>query len=242
LAEKYFMYMVVAFFCIGALSLCGSITSSDDKFDVSVTQMIDADKGLDLRAVGEILKKAKTAEEFEKLLNVSDSGVNNLDLNADGKVDYIKVTEFGDEKVKGFSLTTEIDKGDVQEVATIKIQKSGDKGAEVEYHGNPSIYGRSHCPGIAGVLLALNYAEKNQAHAKEIPTKCHSNGFVVCLGQLLIQVIGGQPLKRLLSEVKHGKNRREIYDSARIQNFPYGSDVQIILIHNDLPLFSAKRT
>ena len=72
MAEKYFKVMVVAFFCIAGFSLCRGLTSSSDDYNVSVTQMIDADKGLDLRAVGEVLKKVSTAEEFEKLLNASD--------------------------------------------------------------------------------------------------------------------------------------------------------------------------
>ena len=162
MAERYFKLMVGAFFCIAGLSLCTGLTSSEKvAYDVSVTQMIDADKGLDLRAVGEVLKEAKTAEEFEVALNSSQSGVNNLDLNGDGKVDYIHVTEFGDDEIKGFSLTTEVVKGDVQEVATIKIQKSGDDQAQVEYHGNPSIYGNNHyyrshwSPGFGtGFMLA----------------------------------------------------------------------------------------
>lgn len=162
MAEKYFKIMVVAFFCIAGLSLCRGLTSSSDNYNVSVTQMLDADKGLDLRAVGEVLKKVSTAEEFEKLLNDSDSGVNNLDLNADGKVDYISVTEFGDAQVKGFSLTTEVVKGEVQELATIKIQKTGDNEADVEYHGSPTVYGHNHyyrshwSPGL-GTGLMIGY-------------------------------------------------------------------------------------
>lgn len=162
MAEKYLKIMAIAFFCIAGLALCVGVTSSDETYDVNVTQMVDADKGLDLRAVGEILKKSKTAEDFERLLNSPDSGVNNLDLDADGKVDYIKVTEFGSDQVRGFSLTTEVARGEVQEVATIKIQKKGDDDAQVEYHGNPAIYGHNHyyhshwSPGF-GTGLILGY-------------------------------------------------------------------------------------
>ncbi len=162
--------MVWLFFGIAIFAFYRSCTSSDDandkaRYDVTVNQVqVSADKGLDLKAVGEVLKKAKDAAEFEALLNSPDSQVNNLDLNEDGKVDYIKVTEFGDEKVKGFSLTTELGPDDVQEIATIKIEKRPDaKGeADVQYHGNPNIYGqgyyyRSHwSPGL-GTGLMLGY-------------------------------------------------------------------------------------
>ena len=162
MAEKYFKMMVAAFFCIAGLSLCAGMQTPDESYNVSVTQMVDADKGLDLRAVGQILEKAKDAETFEKRLNAPESGVNNLDLNGDGKVDYIHVTEFGEGDIKGFSLTTEVAKGEVQEVATIKIQPSSEGAAEVEYQGNPTIYGQNHyyhsswSPGL-GTGLMLGY-------------------------------------------------------------------------------------
>ena len=156
--------MVVAFFCIAGLSLCVGMTRSTGDYDVSVTQMIDAERGLDLRAVGEMLKQADDAATFEKLLNAN-NGANNLDLNADGKVDYIKVTEFGDGGVRGFSLTTEVAPGDVQEVATIKIEKADDGGARVEYQGNETIFGQGHyyhshwSPGFgSGLLLGYLFA------------------------------------------------------------------------------------
>ena len=163
MAEKYFKVMVAAFFCIAGLSLCAGVnTPTNETYNVSVTQMVDADKGLDLRAVGQILEKAKDAETFEKQLNAPQSGVNNLDLNGDGKVDYIQVTEFGEGEVKGFSLTTEVAKGEVQEVATIKIQSSSEGAAKVQYQGNPAIYGQNHyyhsswSPGL-GTGLMLGY-------------------------------------------------------------------------------------
>ena len=162
--------MVWLFFGIAFFAFYRSCTATDDaaqnsRYDVTVNQVqVSADKGLDLRAVGEVLKKAKDAADFERLLNSADSQVNNLDLNEDGQVDYIKVTEFGDEKVKGFSLTTELGPDDVQEIATIKIEKKPDskEEAEVQYHGNPNIYGNGYyyhshwSPGL-GTGLMLGY-------------------------------------------------------------------------------------
>ena len=113
-------------------------------YHVEVNQLNSADKGLNLQAVGELLKKSKNASDFEKLINDPQSQVNNLDLNGDGKIDYIKVTEFGDESIKGFSLTVEPKIGEEQEVATIKIAKQSDQKHHVEYHGNPQIYGSNH--------------------------------------------------------------------------------------------------
>ena len=47
---------------------------------------------LDLFAVLDLFQKSKTIEDFEKSLNEEKTGINNLDLNLDNKVDFIKVT------------------------------------------------------------------------------------------------------------------------------------------------------
>ena len=97
-------------------------------------------KGLDLDAVTALARKSKDAESFERLLNSQAEAVNNIDLNDDGKVDYINVTEYGSGDRRGFSLTTEMSPGKIQEIATIDFQKEGEN-AVIQTTGNPSLYG-----------------------------------------------------------------------------------------------------
>jgi uncharacterized membrane protein YgcG len=97
-------------------------------------------KGLDLVAVTALAKKCKEASDFERLLNSKAEAVNNIDLNDDGRVDYINVTEYGSGDRRGFSLTTELSPGKTQEIATIDFQKEGEK-ATVQTTGNSSLYG-----------------------------------------------------------------------------------------------------
>ena len=165
--EKFFPFIIFFMFAVSFYSIFNSLGdgNSPDKganYNVNITQMVTADQGLNLKAVGELLKQAKDAAEFEKLLNDPKSGVNNLDLSGDGKVDYIKVTEFGEGKVRGFSLTTEPKSGEEQEIATIKIEKADEQGnAIVETKGNPQIYGPNHYYqsswGGIGTGLMLGY-------------------------------------------------------------------------------------
>ncbi len=111
-------------------------------YNANIAVVSDAADGLDLQAVSELLKKANSAEALEEALN-KPGGVNNLDLNEDGKVDFIKVTEYGNKSdAYGFSLTVEPEKGEEQEIATIEIAKSGED-AEVEVYGNEQIYGQN---------------------------------------------------------------------------------------------------
>lgn len=100
-------------------------------------------KGLDLDAVTALAKKSKDAADFERLLNSQAEAVNNIDLNDDGKVDYINVTEYGSGDRRGFSLTTEISPEKTQEIATIDFQKEADK-TLVQTKGNPSLYGANN--------------------------------------------------------------------------------------------------
>jgi len=111
---------------------------------VNITVTQDAADGLDLQAVTALLKTVKTPEELEQKINSTSPRINNLDLNEDGSVDYVNVTEYGDEQVKGFSLTTELAKDDVQELATIEIRKDNEGNIQVQSQGNTQIYGHNH--------------------------------------------------------------------------------------------------
>jgi hypothetical protein len=143
--EKVFKYLAVFLGIIVLWSFCSKPKkSSDASYDVNVQTLVSASEGLDLKAVGELLKKAKDGETFEKLLNSKSEGINNLDLDEDGKVDYISVTEYGNDKMKGFSLTVETGPNEVQEVATIEIEKQSDQQGQMQITGNQQIYGANH--------------------------------------------------------------------------------------------------
>ncbi len=108
----------------------------------------EAAAGLELAVLPELVKKAKTAEDLEKILN-ADGGPNNLDLNADGIVDFIHVTEFSNapanaeaKPLYGFSLTVAVTPEEEQEIAVIAISEAGDN-ANVAVSGNEQVYGRS---------------------------------------------------------------------------------------------------
>lgn len=117
---------------------------SDNHYNVNIQSINMAHEGLNLQSVGTLLKKTKDAKELEELINSKSEGINNLDLNDDGKVDYIHVSEYGSgDKARGFSLYTELAKDDKQEIATIEIEKLEDQ-ASVQVHGNQQIYGHGH--------------------------------------------------------------------------------------------------
>ena len=127
-------------------SMWGSC-SSPAQYDVNVTSIeipAGASEGLDLRAVGELIKTADDAPALERQINDASQGLNNLDLDSDGEVDYVSVEEFGGGDSRGFMLVAKLNDGREQEVATIDIEKKSDTQADLEIRGNERIYGSNH--------------------------------------------------------------------------------------------------
>jgi len=104
---------------------------------------VQASDGLDLQAVGQMVKKAKNAEDLEKMINV-EGGPNNLDLDEDSETDYLNVQGYGEGNARGFSIFVNMTETETQEVASIEIEKAIDGSAQVYTTGNEQIYGANH--------------------------------------------------------------------------------------------------
>ena len=103
-----------------------------------------AKDNFDLQRVGDLLQRSNSPEEFETYLNSND-GINNLDLNGDGYVDYIGVQEYdnGDGNSRGLSLFSRFGPDLIQEIAQIVLHRDSPdwSGARVLLRGNEQIYG-----------------------------------------------------------------------------------------------------
>jgi hypothetical protein len=89
----------------------------------------------------ELFKQAGSPEEFEKLLNSEDSKINNLDLNEDGEIDYIRVIDNVDGDVHAIVLQVPVSESESQDIAVIEIEKQGAENAILQIVGNEEIYG-----------------------------------------------------------------------------------------------------
>lgn len=110
---------------------------------VNIYQVVDPNAGLNLQAVGALIKNGsvKSASDLEKQLNTP-GGLNNLDLNKDGTPDYINVKEnVGTANVKSFDLYTKENEV-VDHLATLEVQMSGEQ-YQMNIAGNPNIYGQN---------------------------------------------------------------------------------------------------
>lgn len=96
-----------------------------------------------LQGALEMFKKAASPEEFEKLLNTQDNGVNNLDLNGDGDVDYVRVVDRASGDVHAFVLQVPVSGKENQDIAVIELEKTGSDSAMVQIIGDEDIYGEA---------------------------------------------------------------------------------------------------
>jgi hypothetical protein len=99
---------------------------------------------LDLAAVLNIFKESTSTEDFEKKLNSADTKINNLDLNHDGQVDYIRVIESGKGKNHELVLQAPVSKSESQDVAVIQLEKKDNNLVHVQIVGDETLYGKNY--------------------------------------------------------------------------------------------------
>ena len=96
-----------------------------------------------LQGALEMFKQSKTPEDFEKKLNTKNNNVNNLDLDADGKTDFVRVIDMNKGNAHALILRVDINKTESQDVAVIEIEKQGNESAILQIVGDKEIYGDS---------------------------------------------------------------------------------------------------
>jgi hypothetical protein len=103
-----------------------------------------AGDNLDLYAVLDLFLKSKTIEGFEKSLNEQKTGINNLDLDLDKKVDFIKVVTQKEGDGYNFVLQVDVSKTEKQDVAVILVNKGKDGKISVQIVGDKDLYGKDY--------------------------------------------------------------------------------------------------
>jgi len=89
----------------------------------------------------ELFKKSETPEQFERMLNDPDSRVNNLDLNGDGYIDYIRVENLFESNIHIFVIQAVISPTEKQDIAIITLEKRANGKAILQITGDEDIYG-----------------------------------------------------------------------------------------------------
>lgn len=95
----------------------------------------------DLQGALQLFKQSSTLEEFEKKLNTESNAVNNLDLNGDNKIDYIRVVDKKEGDNHAIMLEVPVNSKESQDVAAIVIEKRSASEAQLQIIGNETLYG-----------------------------------------------------------------------------------------------------
>ena len=89
----------------------------------------------------DLFKQSYNLRDFERKLNTEENWVNNLDLNYDGRIDYIRVEHRRQGNFHAIVLQALLGRYDIQDVAVIEIEILGRNEAVLQIVGDEDLYG-----------------------------------------------------------------------------------------------------
>lgn len=99
---------------------------------------------LNLFAVMKLFQESETLEGFERNLNSEDSKINNLDLNGDDNIDYIRVIDYADGDNHTIVMQVAINEKENQDVAVFTVNKDEKGQVLVQLTGDEYLYGKDY--------------------------------------------------------------------------------------------------
>lgn len=105
------------------------------------TPATEAGEDFDLEAVVGLFEEAEDLEDFEKKINEEENEINNLDLNKDDEIDIVKVVEYEEGNTHLLVLQAVIGENDVQDIATVEIEKHSEDEISLQVIGDVDMYG-----------------------------------------------------------------------------------------------------
>lgn len=94
-----------------------------------------------LQGALDLFSTSRDLGSFERALNDPTNHVNNLDLNNDGTVDYIRVVDHKDGDSHAIIMEDPVSGSESQDVAVIEIEKTGATTAQARVVGDATLYG-----------------------------------------------------------------------------------------------------
>lgn len=105
----------------------------------NVTIQSSAPAGFDVNKLAQLVKTSTDPQTLEKAINDPNNHINNLDLDKDGNIDYLKVEEPGKNRL---NVVDDVSDADSVTVARINIEPNqGSNTADLSVQGNPNYAG-----------------------------------------------------------------------------------------------------
>ncbi|MCZ8284695.1 MAG: hypothetical protein O9353_04495, partial [Bacteroidia bacterium] len=133
LIERLKLASVIVCFLLGSGAFAQTKTNS---------QRLAGDN-FDLHGALELFRKADTPENFEKAINAKGNDVNKLDLDGDGNADYVSVIDKKNSDVHTLVLQVTLSTSEIQNIAAIEVEKTGNDKMHVQMVGDETLYGKS---------------------------------------------------------------------------------------------------
>ncbi len=99
---------------------------------------------LNLYAVMKLFQESETLETFERSLNAEDSKINNLDLNGDNLIDYIKVIDYVDGESHTIVMQVAVTETENQDIAVFTVNKDDQDQLQIQLVGDEYLYGKDY--------------------------------------------------------------------------------------------------
>ncbi len=132
---------------------------------------------LNLYAVMKLFQESETLEGFERSLNAEESTINNLDLNGDNRVDYIKVVDYVDGNDHTIVLQDAVTENENQDVAVFTVQRDANNQVQIQLIGDEELYGKDY-------IIEPNYAD--DASSLETPNPGYTGNTKAVRGENVV--------------------------------------------------------
>ena len=132
--KKLFLAAAVA----AVLAGCGNNRRQQNN---NVTIENNTTSGFDVNRLAQMVKTSTDPQVLEKAINDPNNQINNLDLDKDGNIDYLKVTEPTRDQL---NVVDDISNNNSVTVASIKIDPTGNSQANLDIQGNPTYVGDNY--------------------------------------------------------------------------------------------------
>lgn len=135
--KKRHLLLAMSFMSLTSVSLSGTSYFAENDSTGLPGDHFSLEGALDL------FKKSSSLEDFEKQLNAESNNVNNLDLNGDGEIDYVRVSDKMEGTAHAIILQTAVTESESQDVAVIEVEKTGEKSAVLQIIGDDELYNQN---------------------------------------------------------------------------------------------------
>jgi hypothetical protein len=138
-ATTHKIIMKKIFIALTGLVVSISACSQNPPQQNNVTIENNTTAGFDVNKLAQFVKNSTDPQTLEKAINNPANQINNLDLDKDGNIDYLKVQEADNNKL---NVIDDVSNSQSVTVASVNIQPTGNNNtANLDIQGNPTYVG-----------------------------------------------------------------------------------------------------